>query len=603
MNSDRTDENVFDVAIFGAGLAGLCLGRQLLLARPELRILLADRRAEIPPAEQKVGEATVQVSGYYLSRVLELEEHLLREHYPKYNLRFYWKTGGEGGSYEEFSQSYIRKLSNIMTYQLDRNVLEAEILRCNQESPGFEFHAGIGHPEVDLAEEGLHGFRFTSGEREITGQARWVVDATGRNRLFARRRGLARRSPIRHGTSFMWVEGLFDPEKMTDLSPREIRLRKDRSALGHTPTVLATNHYCGEGFWFWVIPLHGKTSLGLVYDSARISSKDVSTAAKLTDWICREFPLFARDLPGRRVVHHSGYTDFALDGAQTLSASRWAIVGEACRFTDPLYSPGGDLISIYNTLITDAILTAGQEELNAKVRTYESVARAVYEAYVPSYAVSYDTLGDQQTFSLRYTWELTVYFAFYVFPFINDLFTDRGFLPGYLRRFGRLGATNRGLHEFLNAFYHWKKENLRRTGTEPVFFDFTELEALNAAERCFYKVGLNAEEARKVLDEQIVSLEELARWTVAYLSSVVLDDPAALSNGAFVRGIDLAHLEFDPRAMAARLVAARSETSETYAWSFTPPCMARFVAERRPAAPGAPVDRPAPAEVPVEAMG
>ncbi len=600
MKHERDDEAVYDVAIFGAGLAGLCLGRQLLLARPELRILMADRRAEIPPPEQKVGEATVQVSGYYLSRVLELEEHLLREHYPKYNLRFYWKPDGVGGSYEDFSQSYIRKLSNIMTYQLDRNVLEGEILRCNQEAPGFEFHAGIGHPEVELAEAGPHSFRFQSGEREIAGQARWVVDATGRNRLLARRRGLVRRSPIRHGTSFLWVEGLVDPEKLTGLSAREVRLRKDRSAVGHTPAFLATNHYCGEGFWFWVIPLHGKTSLGLVYDSARISSKDVSTAAKLTAWVCREFPLFARDLPGRRVLHHSGYTDFALDGAQTLSASRWAMVGEACRFTDPLYSPGGDLISIYNTLITDAILTEGEEELAAKVRTYESVARAVYEAYVPSYAVSYDTLGDQQTFSLRYTWELTVYFAFYVFPFINDLFTDRGFLPGYLRRFARLGPTNRGLHEFLNAFYHWKKEHLRPRGGEPVFFDFTELEALNAAERCFYKVGLNAEEARKVLDEQIVSLEELARWIVAYLSSVVLDDPAALSNAAFVRGIDLSHLEFDPAAMAARLAAARAETSEPYAWSFTPPCMARFAAGRRPALP-----RPAsaPAEVPVEAMG
>jgi len=27
---------------------------------------------------------------------------------------------------------------------------------------------------------------------------------------------------------------------------------------------------------------------------------------------------------------------------------------------------------------------------------------------VPSYAVSYDALGDQEAFSLKYTWELTV---------------------------------------------------------------------------------------------------------------------------------------------------------------------------------------------------
>ena len=62
------NEREVDVLIVGAGLAGLCLARQLLLSTDK-RILLVDRR-EVPPERQKVGEATVQVSGYYLSRVL-----------------------------------------------------------------------------------------------------------------------------------------------------------------------------------------------------------------------------------------------------------------------------------------------------------------------------------------------------------------------------------------------------------------------------------------------------------------------------------------------------------------------------------------------------
>jgi flavin-dependent dehydrogenase len=589
---EETTSREVDVLIIGAGLAGLTLARQLLLAKPDIQILMVDRGEEIPSPKQKVGEATVQVSGYYYSKVLDLEEYLLQHQYLKYNLRFYWKSQRGGDVWEDLSQSYIRKISNIATFQLDRNTFEAEVLRCNRESPNFQLIHPARNLDVDLGEEAPHAFRFEAGGQEISGRAAWVVDASGRNRFLARRHKLERPTPIRHGASFLWVDGLLDPEKCSNLTQKERRLRPERSVFGHFPTFLATNHYCGEGFWFWEIPLHGKTSLGLVYDSANISSKDVSTAEKLIEWICREYPLYARDLPQRKVLHHSGYTSFALDSGQTISTSGWALCGEACRFTDPLYSPGGDLISIYNTLITDAILTEDRAELEAKVRLYEPLARAVYEAYVPSFAVSYCTLGDQECFSLRYVWELTVYFAFYVFPFINDLHVNRAFLPGFLRRFGNLGPINQGIHRLLADFYRWKKENVVLAAPEPVYFDFMEVGALAAAELTFYKVGVNIDEARQVLDEQLENLRDLARWTAARVAAAVLDDPRAATNAAFIRGIDIENLQFDPADMAARLEAACRETNEEYTWRFEVPCLARFRAERLPAM-----------EEPMEAVG
>ena len=586
MNMEEKSPREVDVLIIGAGLAGLCLARQLLLAAPEKRILMVDRQAEIPSPKQKVGEATVQVSGYYYSRVLEMEEHLLLEHFLKYNLRFYWKSQRGGDVWEDLSQSYIRKISTIATYQLDRNKFEAAVLEKNCENPNFELIHPATDLHVDLAEDGSdgpHAFRFAANGSEIAGRATWVVDASGRNRFLVKQEKLDRPSPIDHGSSFLWVEGLLDPEKCTNLDRKAIRLRPERSALGHFPTFLATNHYCGEGYWFWEIPLHGKTSLGLVYDAALISNRDVGTAEKLVEWICREYPLFARDLPQRKILHHSGFTSFALDSGQTISPSRWALVGEACRFTDPLYSPGGDLISTYNTLITDAILTPNRKELEAKIRFYEPLARAIYEAYVPSFAVSYCTLGDQECFSLRYVWELTVYFAFYVFPFINDLHVNQSFLPAFLRRFGQLGPINQGIHRLLAAFYRWKKENVVLAAPEPVFFEFTDVGALAAAELTFYKVGVGLDEARQVLDEQLENLRDLARWTAAHVASAVLDDPRAVTNAAFIQGIDVDNLQFDPEAMAARLEAAcreTSEMSETYTWRFNVPCMARFRTER-----------------------
>src|SRR5262249_32315677 len=150
----------------------------------------------------------------------------------------------------------------------------------------------------------------------------------------------------------------------------------------------------------------------------------VAGAQKLLDWACEEFPLFARDFPARKVLDFSALRDFSYDCRQTISPQRWALAGEAGRFTDPLYSPGSDLIAVYNSPITDAILTDDDTELAVKCRLFEHLMRAFYQGTVPSYAVSYDALGDQEVFTLKYVWELTVYFPFYVFPFINDLFTD-----------------------------------------------------------------------------------------------------------------------------------------------------------------------------------
>ncbi len=583
-----TEPEHHDVILIGAGLAGLSLARHLLLDT-EKTVLLLERREEIPVPQQKVGESQVQLAGHYFSRVLDLEETLFRNHFMKYNLRFYWPTEGKDGSrFEELGKSYIRPFSNIPSYQVDRNELERELLELNRANPRFSLRTNVQIGEVELALKGPHRVvyqpRRGDGESgEVTGA--WIVDTTGRAKLLSRRMELERSNPIHHGSFFWWVDGLVDVEKLTDLSRHEIRKKPERRHTGHLPSWLATNHFLGEGFWFWVIPLQGKTSLGLVYDRQLVAQDEVFSVAKATSWICERYPLFARDLPQRKVLGFGGLKDFSFDCAQTLSPQRWAMTGESGRFSDPLYSPGSDLIAIYNTLIVDAIETEGAggldgEAFAAKCQLHERLMNAVYSAYIPTYCTSYDALGDQEAFSLKYAWELTVYFVFYVFPFINDLFTDRRFALAFLRSFSKLGPMNAGIQSLLSGFYQWKKPR-KLPPSEPLYFDFFELTPLRRAEKIFYEVGVGVDEAKRILHRQLGNLEELARFITAHVAAVVLDDPTILRNRAFVEALDTDAISFDPQGWAATLERCllqeeTGETAESYPWSFDPTVMDRF---------------------------
>lgn len=572
--SEQEKSRSTDVLILGGGLAGLTLARHLLL-ETDCRVLLLERRQEIPTHRQKVGESSVQLAGYYLSKVLGLESYLLHEHFMKYNLRFFWDSARGNSGYEDYGQSYIRPFSNIASYQLNRNTLEAELLRRNQEDERFGLLTGVEKTSASLAEgDEDHCLEIVRDGAKTQIRARWVIDTTGRARLFAKRMGLRQRNPIHHGALFWWVDGLVDVEALTGRSAREIRLDPARAHLGHLPIWLATNHFMTEGAWFWVIPLRGKTSLGLVYDSNIVSHDDVFSVEKATRWVSERFPLFARDLAEREVIDFGGYRDFSHDCQQTLSPRRWAMAGEAGRFSDPLYSPGSDLISIYNTLIVDAIRTEDREALERKCATYENLMRAMYQAYIPSYDLGYESLGDQEVFSIRYSWELSIYFATYVFPFINDLFVDRRFILAFLRNFGRLGPINLGILTLLRGYYRWKKEN-RVPPPAPVFFDFTEFSTLRAAEKTFYKVGVSVEEAREILASQVENLEEMARFIVAWVTSEVLGDRRILTHRAFIEGIDLESLDFDLEAMVTSWKDVQV-SEDLFEWSFDPSLLERF---------------------------
>ena len=116
-----------------------------MLLQTDKTVQLLDTRNNPPrEAPQKYGESLVQCAGYYFSKVLDLEEYLLINHYLKYNLRFYWPTEGlDQSEFENYSQLFVRSLSNIPTFQLDRNLLEEFLLESNRANPRCRFTGGV----------------------------------------------------------------------------------------------------------------------------------------------------------------------------------------------------------------------------------------------------------------------------------------------------------------------------------------------------------------------------------------------------------------------------------------------------------------------------
>ena len=256
-----------------------------------------------------------------------------------------------------------------------------------------------------------------------------MVDCAGRAHVLQKQLRLEKTNRIRHGASFLWVDGLLNYETLTDSTPRQIRLNPQR-AQHRAPAVLARDQsFPGRGAVALGDSAAGHDQSGPrlrhARDRARTGERPGAPRAVDLRALSR---LRAGPAERGRFCTRASYRDFSFDAVQTIDRNRWAMVGEAGRWSDPLYSPGGDVIAIYNTLVCDSILTADQAELDAKVPLYEQLERAVYAAYLPSFPIGYDCLGDQEVHSLKYVWELTIYFAFYVFPFINDLFTDRRFL-------------------------------------------------------------------------------------------------------------------------------------------------------------------------------
>src|SRR5947207_8993109 len=170
MKMPGSPETGYDVVIIGGALAGAATAILLLRERPGLRVLIVEKSAAF---SRRVGEATVEVSGYFLSRVLGLTQHLNEAHLIKQGMRF-WFFNRETKSLADCSELGGRYLSRVPAFQVDRAVLDEEVLRraC---ALGAELWRPASVGRIQLNPGGLQTVDLRRAERSEQVQAGWVV--------------------------------------------------------------------------------------------------------------------------------------------------------------------------------------------------------------------------------------------------------------------------------------------------------------------------------------------------------------------------------------------------------------------------------------------
>lgn len=392
----------YDVAVIGGAFAGASAALLLKRDRPELRVVIIERAEHF---DRKVGEASTEISGTFMTKVLSLNHHLNHHHVPKHGLRF-WFNQKPDDCFSQCGELGALYQVRLPTFQLDREVLDEHVLSLAVEA-GTELVRPARLIDCETG-EGTSTLQIKSAEGERTIKARWVIDASGRAAVLARKLGHLRPLP-EHPTNSVWARF----RGVRDWDGHDLRSRFPgyaNSCLASRAT--ATNHLTGYGWWCWIIPLKGGDySAGIVYDQRLFTLPPGANLGErlkahlLTNPVGRE--IFGESEPIEGDV--KAYSNLPYY-SETIAGPGWQMVGDASGFMDPLYSQGLDYCSWTVTAAVNRI----KDELDGKSVCLKDInqrwLRSYHGWFNALYKDKYHYLGDKELMTAAFFLDLGSFF-------------------------------------------------------------------------------------------------------------------------------------------------------------------------------------------------
>jgi flavin-dependent dehydrogenase len=401
----------YDVVIAGGALAGAATAILLLREQPKLRVLIVEKSTVFG---RRVGEATVEISTYFLARVLGLTQYLNQEHLVKQGMRFYF-ANSRTQTLDDCSEIGGKYLSRVIAFQVDRSALDEEVLK-RAAALGAEIWRPASVGKIHLTPGGpqtIEVKRTTGSDSQSetkTVSARWVVDASGVAALLARQEGWLRPN-TEHPTTAVWARWT----GVKDLDCAELAQKfPDWSMACFGIRSTATNHLTGPGWWAWVIPLKGgDVSVGLVYDQRFVTwPEGGSLGQRLKDFLVQH-PV------GKEIMSDAQWREGDVHWRKNLpyytttyAGDGFALVGDASAFLDPFYSPGMDWVSFTSWTTMKLILAQqrGEDLAPLLARHNEMFSNSYARWFQGIYKDKYEYMGDFELMSVAFQLDIGLYY-------------------------------------------------------------------------------------------------------------------------------------------------------------------------------------------------
>jgi flavin-dependent dehydrogenase len=328
-----------DVLVMGGGATGQLAAAYLRLRFPNLKVAVVEGPHKNRPI---VGESFVEITVDFLLE-LGLGAHLIEKHYPKYGLTYYFKPEIDDPADRTYIVDEAPTVPPLLSFQVNRFTFDREVRARNLEN-GIEMIDGmVAGVKIGSGDESHTVTVQDPAQQEYTLRARWLIDATGRNRVLAKL--LQLHETVNEQKNVFWFRLInFKPEILDHI--RAVK-KQNRAFVPY----FATHHFFGKGNWIWCIPMRSPDnlpliSIGITYRKDIYPHGEVRTMEQFLECVGREHEVIVELTRSGTVVDTNFYSSYMWECRQRYSPDGWSIIGDAGDTVDPLYSVGMALSSV-----------------------------------------------------------------------------------------------------------------------------------------------------------------------------------------------------------------------------------------------------------------